>query len=97
MRAPLDNPSLGDDEDLIRLAHGRKSVRDDDRRSPDKGGLEGQLHRHLRLRVEVGRRLVEHHDIGCLEQQAGDGEPLLLPSREPVTAVTDEGVEALRQ
>ena len=35
--------------------------------------------------------LVEHDDVGRLEQQARDGEPLLRPAREPVAAVADDG------
>ena len=28
--------------------------------------------------VEMRRRLVEHHDVGRLEHEAGQGDPLLL-------------------
>ena len=84
-----------DDEDLVGPAHGGQPVGDDERRAPVEGGVEGPLHRGLRLGVEVGRGLVEHDDARSLEQQPGDGQPLLLAAREPVAAVADDRVEPL--
>ena len=52
-------------------------------------------HRGLGLRVEVRRGLVEDDDVGCLEQEAGEGHPLLFPTREPITPFADHGVEAI--
>ena len=43
------------------------------------------------------RRLVEDDDVGRLEEQPGDRDPLLLAARQPVAAVADERVEAVRQ
>jgi hypothetical protein len=51
------------------------------------------LHRDLRLRVEVGGRLVEQHHLRSREQEAGDREPLALAARQPVAALADHGVE----
>ena len=48
---------------------------------PASNDLEGALHGELGLGVEVGGGLVQHHDIGRLEQQPGDGEALLLAAR----------------
>ena len=70
---------------------------DDERRAPGEGGLEGPLHGDLRLGVEVRGSLVEHHDVGRLEQQPGDGQALLLAARQAVAAVADDGVEAVGQ
>ena len=64
---------------------------------PASAVLQGLLHRHLGLGVEVGGRLVEDDDVGRLEQQPGDGDALLLAAREPVAAVADDGVEPVGQ
>ncbi len=70
---------------------------DDQRGAPGEGGGQRLLHGGLGLGVEVGGGLVEHHDLGRLEQQAGDGQPLLLAAGQPVAAVADHGVEAVGQ
>ena len=55
------------------------------------------LHGRLGLRVEVRRGLVEHHHVGRLEHEAGQGDPLLLPAREAVAAFADHRVEPVGQ
>ena len=62
---------------------------------PGERAAQRLLHRDLRLGVEVGGRLVEHDDVGRLQEQAGDGDALLLAAGEPVAAVADDGVEAV--
>ena len=95
--AALDDVAVEDHQDLRRLAHRREAVRDDDRGASGERGLERLLDRDLRLRVEMGGRLVEDDDLGRLQQQARDGDALLLAAREAVAAVADDGVEAVRQ
>ena len=70
---------------------------DDQRGAPREGRLEGPLHGELGLRIEVGGRLVQHHDVWRLEQQPGDGEALLLAARQAVAAVAHDGVESVGQ
>ena len=77
VRATFDDPAGCHHEDLVRLAHGGQAMRDHDRSSSGQDYLEGLLQSPLGLRVEVGRGLVENHDIGGLEQQ-GDRDALLL-------------------
>ena len=62
---------------------------------PCEGGVERALHRDLGLGVQVRGGLVEHDDVGRLEQQSGDGQTLLLAARQAVAAVADDGVEPL--
>ena len=64
---------------------------------PVERGRQRALHRGLGLGVEVRGRLVEHDDVGRLEQQPGDRQPLLLAAGQPVAAVADDGVEAVGQ
>ena len=53
--------------------------------------------RRLGLGVEVGRGLVEHHDVGRLEDEAGQGDPLLLAPRESVAPLADHRVQPVGQ
>ena len=64
---------------------------------PSSAIFERALHGVLRLGVEVRGRLVEDDDVGRLEQQPGDRQPLLLAAGEPVAAVADDGVEPVGQ
>ena len=54
---------------------------------------QGLLHRGFRRGVQRRGRLVEHDDPGSAQQQAGDGQPLPLPTREPVAALAHHGVQ----
>ena len=64
---------------------------------PGQGLAQGALDGRLGLGVEVRRRLVEHHDVGRLEDEAGQGDALLLAPREPVAALADHRVEPVGQ
>ena len=88
---------LAQHQDLVGVADRREPVRDHQRGAAGERGLERHLDGALGLRVEVRRRLVEHDDVRRLEQQAGDGDALLLAAGEPVAAVADHGVEAVGQ
>ena len=72
-------------------------MRDRDDRPSLREALERGLHRTLGLRVERGRRLVENEDRGVAQDRPRDRDPLLLPAREPVAALADDGLVAVRQ
>ena len=55
------------------------------------------MHGGLGLRVQVGRGFVEHNDVRRLQYEAGQGDSLLLATREPVAALADHRVEAVGQ
>ena len=57
------------------------------------GGLDGALG----LVVQRAGGLVEHQDRRVAQQRAGDREPLLLATGEPVAAGADDGVVAVGQ
>ena len=97
MRAALDDAALVDHADLVGVADRRQAVGDHDRGPSGESTVERALYEDLVLGVEVARGLVEDHHRRVFEQQAGDGEPLLLAARQPVAALADDRVETLRQ
>ncbi len=97
VRAAFPDPALVDDEDLVRFPDGGQPVRDDQGRPAAQRGLERRLHRRLRFGVQMRGRLVQHHHGRRLEQQPRDGQPLLLPARQPVAPVPHDRVEAVWQ
>jgi hypothetical protein len=92
--AALMDPALVDEQDLVRLADGGQPVRDHPGSAARQRGLERALDRHLGFGVQVRGGLVEHDDLGRLEQQPGQRHALLLPAGEPVAAVAGRGVQA---
>ena len=86
-----------EDQDLVGGLDGRQPVGDHDRRPPGQGRGQRLLDEQLGLRVEVGGGLVEDHHGRILEQDPGDGQPLLLPAGQPVAPLADDGVVALGQ
>ena len=95
--AALDDAPVVEDQDHVGLADRRQPVGDDQRGAPLQGGGQGLLHGRLGLRVEVGGGFVQHHHLGGLEQDPGDGDPLLLAPRQAVAPVAHHGVEAVGQ
>ena len=89
----LHHPAVVDDQQLIRFPDGREPVGDDQRGAAAQGLLQCPLHCGLGLGVQVGGGLVEHDDVGRLEDEAGQGDPLLLAAGEPVAPFADQGVE----
>jgi hypothetical protein len=78
--ATLDDAAVVDDADEVGAADGREAVRDDDGGAVGEGGIERRLDRGLVLDVEAAGGLVEDDDRRVLQQQASDGEALLLAS-----------------
>ena len=70
------------DEEPFAISDSTKSVSNDDRSSPLHGSVEGLLHDFLTLLVEGTRGLVEDQDLGVLDQCSGDGDALLLATRQ---------------
>ena len=97
MTAALDDAAGFDDEDLIGGDDRRQSVGDDQRRTAGEGSVQRRLDVGLRRRVEARGRLVEDDHGRLGEQQPGDRQPLTLTTRQPVAALSDDGVETGRQ
>ena len=78
MVALLDDPALGDDGDLVGVLDGGQPVRDDQRGAPAAQLVECLLDQDLGGVVQRGGGLVEDQDRRVLEEDARDGQPLLL-------------------
>ena len=92
---PFDDASVVEDDDLVGVHDRGEPVGDHDRRAAGEGLGQGLLDERLGFGVEVAGGLGEDDDVGGLEQQSGDDEPLLLAAGEAVAALSDDGVVAL--
>ena len=81
--------------------HGREragAMRDDhDDSAARANALDGAGQRLVALGVEVGVRLVEHHEEGIAKQRARQTDALALARRQACAVVADVGVVALGQ
>src|SRR5690606_11064439 len=93
--AALHHPTFVDDQNLVCLPHSRQTVGEHHRSPTLERRSQGSLHSRLRLGVEMGGRLVQDHDARVLQEQAGDGQPLLLPAGQPIAVVPDHGLQTL--
>ena len=59
--------------------------------------IKSLLHLMLRLGIEGTRCLIEQDDLGLPDESPGDGDALLLATREAHASLTHERVEALRE
>ena len=84
-------------DDHIGIAHGGKTVRDDDGRALLHEGVQRLLHRGFGDGVQCGGRFVQHQDTRILEDRAGDGDSLLLPAGEAYAVFADLGIVAFRE
>ena len=69
-------------------------VRAEDERAAPRGLDEERHHRLRPLGVDRGERLVGHHQLGSLVEDAGHRDPLLLAAGEPVDALVQLGRDA---
>ena len=97
MAAVLDQLAVLQTEDDVGVLDGGEPMGDGDGRPALRGPLEGVLDQPLGLGVQRRGRLVQDQDRGVLQEDARDGQPLLLPARELHAALADERVVALRQ
>ena len=97
MAARRDDATTIEDQDAIGLFHRRQPMRHDDCRPVPGQALDGLLDRTLALGVERGGCLVQKKDRRIAQDRASDGDPLLLPTRQHDTPLSDIGVIALRQ
>src|SRR5690349_15245641 len=97
MRPLLDNATLSQDDDAVRMAHGREPMRDDQRRAPRRKLIERLLDCRFRRRIERRRRLVENEDRRVLEENPSDSHALLLTARQLHAALADDGIKSSRK
>src|SRR5439155_1184893 len=84
VRTAFDDPATVEDEDQVGVANGREAVGDGHGGAALREAVEGVLDRPLGLDVERARRLVQHQHRRVAEDCAGDGDALLLATREAV-------------
>src|SRR6266516_2748083 len=89
--ALLDDPALVQDDDASRLADGRQSVGDDDRRAPGEQPPQAGLDAPLGVQVDVRGRLVEDEDARVGDERARESDELTLAGRELDAALADLG------
>src|SRR5512143_481862 len=87
----FDDPAALVDQDPVGAKDRRQPVGDGDRGAALHQALECGLDQPLGYGVERRGRLVEDEDPGILEQDPGDGDPLLLTTRQLVAALADDG------
>ena len=92
VRAPLDDPTAVQHQNLVRAAHGFQPVGDHQDRLVACQGFDGPLQAVLVLGVDVCGRLVEKDDGRVLEHRAGDGDALLLAAGERGSALADDRI-----
>src|SRR5215472_18593706 len=97
MAARLDNVPAIEHREPVGVAHGRKPVRDDDRRAVAHQRVERAAHLRLADRVEMRGRLVEDQSRRVLQERAGDRDALALSAGELHATLTDDRIEPLGQ
>lgn len=97
MRAALHDPAVTEDDHPVGGGGLAEPVCHDQCRTAPQGLLGGLVELAGARAARLGGRLVEDHDRRIGQQQAGQGELLGPVGGEPVSAVADDGLQALRQ
>lgn len=93
----LENLSVVDHENPVRIFNSRKTVRNDERGTALQQAFDSLLHLNFCLCVDAGRRLVENQNPRIRHHRSGKGEKLALAVGKTGTALADLGVVAVRQ
>ena len=93
--ALLQNLALGEHDDVIRVLDGGQAVGYDEHGADVHHLFKGILNQKLRFRIDVGGGLVEDHDLGLMNDGAGEGEELALAGGEVVTPLPHDLVQAI--
>src|SRR5947207_10921989 len=97
MRPFLDDAPAVENRDPVRVADGRESVGDDQRRATRHQPFDRLLDQTFGLVVERRSRLVEDQDRYVLEERARDRQALALPPGELHAELADHRVVAVWQ
>lgn len=92
MRALLEHDATAHDEDAVSVLDCGEPMRDGDGGAAGGSLVERVLDNTLRLGVEGGGSLVQEQDARVGDNGAGDGNTLLLTTRQKETALADHGV-----
>ena len=97
VRASLHDATVSHEQDEVRAPDRRHAMGDHERGSAGEKVRHRGLDELLALGVEIARGLVENEDLGCGQDRPGNGESLLLTSREFHASLSDQRPVALRQ
>ena len=97
MGALLQDPALGQQDDVVRVLDGGKPVGNDQHGADGAHLFQGILDQQFRLRIDVGGSLVQDHDAGLVEDGPGKGKQLPLTGGEIVAPLPDHFVQAVFQ
>ena len=97
MDSPLGDLAAFENEDLIGMANGRESVRDDEAGTVLHEAVEGLLDEPLGGRVHTRGGFIEDEDRWIFEKGASDGEALFFTDAQFDTTLSEWSVEAFRK
>ena len=97
MAAALEQASVVQNVDHIRISDGRETVCNDDRRAVFRKLIECLLYFLLRLGIKGRCRFIKNDDRRILEEDASDGDTLLLPAGKLHAALADLRLIAIRK
>ena len=86
VRSFLDDLSVRENDDLVRVSDRGKSVRDHEHGSDVHHLFQGVLNQRFRFRVDIGGGFVEDHDARMMRHRSGKGQELSLSRGEVVSA-----------
>ena len=96
MAPDFDDPPTVEHDDRVGTANGGQAVRDHERRAIEQQRGQGFLDQTLGFVVEGGRGFVENQERRVLEQRAGNRQTLALAAGQPLAALADGGLVAVR-
>ena len=97
MAAAFDYFSVGEEDDIVGVLNGGKSVGYHKERADIHQLFKRILNKHLGLGVDVSRCLIEDHDLGLVDDRSCKGDELSLTRREVVSALADLLVKSCRE
>ncbi len=97
MCATLDHLPMLDNENIVRMLHGLKSVRDDEHSSVLEEAIESLRYLFLTEAVECTCRLIEDDNLWILQEDLCDREALFLSSRETYSPLPDFCLDSERK
>ena len=93
----FDDMAVVHDNDSIDAMDRGKSMRNDDRRPPFREIVQRFPNLDLGLRVDIGRRLIEHDDRRVFQNHTGDRYTLPLSDGELDAPLSDPGIVSVRK
>ena len=97
MSSLLNDSTLVDDEDIVRLADRRKAVSDHEIRSALHKVVHGLLNLSFGSRVERARRFVKNENFRVGENRSRNRQKLFLPGGKVRAVLVENGFEAVRK